>query len=59
MIRAALEGAGGQEYLQRQAEETPTAFLMLLAKCLPKDVTVGAPDAIVVRWSRELPGRDA
>ncbi|HXJ44241.1 MAG TPA: hypothetical protein VNH18_33445 [Bryobacteraceae bacterium] len=35
MILGALEGAGGQDYLQRQAEENPGAFLTLIGKVLP------------------------
>ena len=42
MILAALEGAGGQAYLQRQAEENPTAFMTLVGKVLP--MTVANPD---------------
>lgn len=39
MVLGALEGAGGQAYLQRQADTSPTAFLSLLGKCLPKEIT--------------------
>lgn len=39
MILGALEDAGGREYLARQAEENPSAFLALLAKVLPKNIT--------------------
>ena len=38
MILEALDGAGGVDYLQRQAKDNPTAFLSLVAKVLPKDV---------------------
>ena len=35
MILGALDDAGGQAYLMRQAEENPTAFLTLIGKvCL-------------------------
>jgi hypothetical protein len=37
MIRAALDDAGGQAYLARQAKENPTAFLSLIGKILPRD----------------------
>jgi hypothetical protein len=59
MVRAALEGAGGQKYLERQADENPTAFLGLLAKCMPKDVSVSSPEPITIRWAGEMPKRDA
>lgn len=39
MVLGALADAGGQKYLAKQAEENPTAFLALLGKCLPKDIT--------------------
>lgn len=42
MILAALEGAGGVAYLQRQAAESPAAFLTLVGKVLP--MTVANPD---------------
>jgi hypothetical protein len=41
MIRNALDQAGGEKYLLRQANENPTAFMGLLAKILPKDVNLG------------------
>ena len=40
MIRLALDRAGGIDYLQNQAVENPTAFLSLLSKTLPRDMTV-------------------
>lgn len=42
LVLAALAGAGGRSYLQRQAEENPGAFLSLVGKCLPKDVNLNA-----------------
>lgn len=38
MILAALDGAGGETYLQKQADENPTAFLTLIGKVLPLQV---------------------
>ena len=38
MILGALDDAGGQAYLMRQAEENPTAFLTLIGKVLPMTV---------------------
>jgi hypothetical protein len=35
MILAALDGVGGQEYLQQQAAANPAAFLTLIGKVLP------------------------
>lgn len=39
MILAALDKAGGVEYLARQAQETPGPFLALVGKVLPMQVT--------------------
>lgn len=44
MILDALAGAGGVEYLIRQADEKPAAFLALVGKVMPMQVT-GDPDA--------------
>jgi|SRR5215469_1639273 len=35
MILGALAGAGGEAYLQRQAEQNPAAFMTLVGKVLP------------------------
>ena len=39
MVLGALEDAGGQKYLAKQAVENPGAFMSLLGRCLPKDIT--------------------
>ena len=39
MILGALEDVGGQAYLARQADENPTAFLTLVGKVLPLQLT--------------------
>ena len=39
MILEALSGAGGAAYLQRQADENPAAFMSLVGKVLPMQVT--------------------
>lgn len=41
MIAQALDNAGGVEYLTRQANENPVAFMGLVGKAMPKEV-VGA-----------------
>jgi len=38
MILGALSDVGGQEYLARQAEENPVAFLGLVGKVLPHEL---------------------
>lgn len=48
MILAALDGAGGIEYLIVQAEKKPAAFLALIGKVLPMQVTGGDGGAITI-----------
>lgn len=43
MILGALDGQGGEEYLQRVADSHPAAFLALVGKVLPMQVA-GDPD---------------
>ena len=43
MVIAALNGVGGQAYLEEQAVENPKAFLTLIGKVLPTTVA-GDPD---------------
>jgi hypothetical protein len=39
MILTALSNVGGIQYLERQAEENPTAFMTLVGKVMPTQVT--------------------
>ena len=48
MITQALESAGGVEYLQRQAEKNPAAFLSLLGKTLPLQVAGDRENPVAV-----------
>lgn len=41
MVLGALDDAGGRAYLATQAKKNPVAFLTLLGKCLPKEITGG------------------
>ena len=47
MITTALDRKGGVNYLMKQADENPTAFLTLVGKVLPTQVT-GDPDNPVI-----------
>lgn len=51
MILAALDQAGGAEYLLTQSRENPTAFMTLVGKVLPMQVTGadGGPVETVAR----------
>lgn len=53
MVLTALGNAGGVQYLQRQAEENPTAFLTLVGKVIPLQVA-GDPDGAPVRTVTEI-----
>jgi hypothetical protein len=45
MVLAALNRAGGTDYLEQQAKLNPTAFMTLIGKIIPHEVTGanGAP----------------
>ena len=51
MILNALDNCGGVEYLQRQADENPTAFMTLVGKVLPLTVA-GDSNAPVIFVTR-------
>jgi hypothetical protein len=57
MILGALSDVGGREYLARQAEENPTAFLGLVGKVLPLQLAGADGGALVVdfRWAEPVP----
>jgi hypothetical protein len=52
MILHALEDAGGQEYLTKQAGENPTAFMTLIGKVLPMQIA-GDPNNPLVTEIRQ------
>ena len=54
MILGALDGAGGEAYLKRQAEENPGPFLALVGKCLPKNVNLEAGDKVLAIIERRF-----
>jgi len=58
MILGALDKAGGEDYLQRQAQENPNAFLGLIGKVLPQDIkaTLKGDQPIVVNIVRRREG---
>ncbi len=49
MIIGALEAKGGVKYLMRQAEENPVAFMGLVGKVLPLQLTGADGGAIEIR----------
>lgn len=58
MILAALDKAGGVRYLTDQAQANPSAFLSLVGKVLPKEVTgAGGKDLVPDRIILEFAGQ--
>jgi len=55
MILGALDGAGGQDYLQRQAEDNPTAFLSLIGKVLPTELKGNLEGNLIVNVVTGVP----
>lgn len=49
MILGALDKAGGETYLQAQADKNPTAFLTLVGKVLPLQVAGHDGKGLVLR----------
>ena len=54
MLLTALSEAGGKDYLLRQAYENPPAFLTLLGKILPRDVTASVDTKTEVKFVNEF-----
>jgi hypothetical protein len=52
VILAALDKAGGEEYLVEQAHKNPAAFMSLIARVLPLQVASGGGGPLVIRWER-------
>lgn len=51
MILTALSNVGGVEYLERQSNENPTAFMGLIGKVLPMTVQgPGLGGEFIVKW---------
>lgn len=52
MLLAALEGVGGQAYLEQQAKENPSAFLTLIGKVIPLQVGADGESLkkLVIEW---------
>ena len=51
MIMQALDGAGGVEYLVAQAKENPKAFISLLGRVLPLQVTGNNDGPIAIHFT--------
>lgn len=49
MILEALDRSGGVDYLIRQADENPTAFMTLVGKVLPMQTELSGPNGAPIR----------
>lgn len=58
MIMGALQDAGGQAYLAKQAEDNPAAFMGLIGRVIPKDVKVDANGQMTFTVVTNVPGND-
>ena len=56
MVREALDGAGGVEYLQRCAETQPVAFLALVAKFIPSELKASLEGNVPLVLVRDYSG---
>lgn len=50
MIKAALERAGGAEYLYQQSLENPVAFMGLIGKVIPREVDATITGSVNINW---------
>jgi hypothetical protein len=58
MILGALSDAGGQDYLAKQAVESPAAFLTLIGKILPMQVAGNEGGAVTIQVITGVPRWD-
>lgn len=49
MVLTELSEAGGVDYLVKQAEENPGAFLALIGKIIPREVNAKV-EGVVINW---------
>lgn len=52
MILNALDKAGGSNYLYRQSQDNPTAFMTLIGKVLPLSLSNEGEGKITVTWEK-------
>jgi hypothetical protein len=55
MILGALDKAGGEDYLFKQAEENPSAFMQLIGKVLPTELKNADAGGFVVHVTTGVP----
>ena len=52
MVVGALKAKGSQKYMERQADSNPAAFMALVGKVLPMQITGEDGGALVIRWEQ-------
>lgn len=52
MILQALENKGGVEYLEKQAENEPVAFMGMLGKVLPLTLSADGKGKMTISWEK-------
>ena len=59
MVVGALQDVGGREWLAARAQDQPVAFMSLVGRVLPHQLTGenGAPIAVDFRWADALPSQ--
>lgn len=55
MILGALNSSGGEAYLKDQAKDNPSAFLGLLGKILPRDISATVAGQMLLRVITGVP----
>lgn len=48
MVRGALEALGGQEYLTAQGQANPTAFMTLVGKIIPSELSATVKSDVII-----------
>lgn len=54
MIDNALNKLGGEDYLVEQGKKNPQAFMSLVGKRLPKDMTIGGQLDLTLKVTRKF-----
>lgn len=52
MIRGALDESGGTQYLVKQADKNPVAFMGLIGKIIPSEVKQALTGNFTITWKK-------
>jgi len=59
MVLEALAEKGGTKWLKQQMDKNPAAYMALLGKVLPTQVTGAHEGPLVIRWESDEDGENA